>query len=68
LLVVQVGFDDGHKRSDFLIDTLSRSVEFIPVCPELDMRLGVPCEVQQFDEENGSRTSGTVCFALRHAY
>jgi uncharacterized protein YbbK (DUF523 family) len=63
-----VRFYGGHKRSDFLIDTLSRFLEFVPVCPEVDMGLGTPCEVQQFDEEDGSRTSGTVCFALRHAY
>jgi uncharacterized protein YbgA (DUF1722 family)/uncharacterized protein YbbK (DUF523 family) len=44
LLGAQVRFDGGHKRSDFLVDTLGRFVEFVPVCPEMDIGLGVPRE------------------------
>src|ERR1035441_5067741 len=42
LLGEQVRFDGGHKRSDFLTGTLGRFVEFVPVCPELEIGLGVP--------------------------
>jgi uncharacterized protein YbgA (DUF1722 family)/uncharacterized protein YbbK (DUF523 family) len=44
LLGAKVRFDGGHKRSDFLVDTLGRFVEFVPVCPEVEMGLGVPRE------------------------
>ena len=44
LLGEQVRFDGGHKRSDFLTDTLGGFVEFVPVCPEMEIGLGVPRE------------------------
>ncbi|MGD0117844.1 MAG: DUF523 and DUF1722 domain-containing protein [Candidatus Binatus sp.] len=44
LLGEQVRFDGGHKRSDFLAATLGRFVEFVPVCPEMEIGLGVPRE------------------------
>jgi len=37
-------FDGGHKRNDFLVNTLGRMVEFVAVCPEVDIGLGVPRE------------------------
>lgn len=42
LLGEEVRFDGGHKRSSFLTDTLARYVEFVPVCPEVELGLGVP--------------------------
>jgi uncharacterized protein YbgA (DUF1722 family)/uncharacterized protein YbbK (DUF523 family) len=44
LLGARVRFDGGHKRNDFLVDTLGRFVEFVPVCPEMELGLGVPRE------------------------
>lgn len=44
LLGQEVRFDGGHKRDAFLIDTLARFVEFVPVCPEFELGLGVPRE------------------------
>jgi uncharacterized protein YbgA (DUF1722 family)/uncharacterized protein YbbK (DUF523 family) len=44
LLGQEVRFDGGHKRSDFLVDVLGSFVEFVPVCPELEIGLGVPRE------------------------
>jgi len=44
LLGVRVRFDGGHKRSDFLVDTLGSFVEFVPVCPEVEIGLGIPRE------------------------
>jgi uncharacterized protein YbgA (DUF1722 family)/uncharacterized protein YbbK (DUF523 family) len=44
LLGAKVRFDGGHKRSDFLVDTLGSFVEFVPVCPEVELGLGVPRE------------------------
>ncbi len=37
-----VRFDGGHKRNDFLADALGNFVEFVPVCPEVEIGLGVP--------------------------
>jgi uncharacterized protein YbgA (DUF1722 family)/uncharacterized protein YbbK (DUF523 family) len=44
LLGREVRFDGGHKRNDFLTGTLGDFVEFVPVCPEVDIGLGVPRE------------------------
>jgi len=44
LLGEQVRFDGGHKRDAFLVDTFGRHVEWLPVCPEVDIGLGTPRE------------------------
>jgi uncharacterized protein YbgA (DUF1722 family)/uncharacterized protein YbbK (DUF523 family) len=44
LLGQEVRFDGGHKRSDFLVDVFGPFVEFVPVCPEVEIGLGVPRE------------------------
>jgi uncharacterized protein YbgA (DUF1722 family)/uncharacterized protein YbbK (DUF523 family) len=42
LLGRPVRFDGGHKRDRFLTDVLGAYVEWVPVCPELEVGLGVP--------------------------
>ena len=42
LLGHAVRYDGGHKRDAFLTDTFGRFVEWVPVCPELELGLGVP--------------------------
>jgi uncharacterized protein YbbK (DUF523 family) len=42
LLGQEVRYDGGHKRDRFLIDTLGRFVELVPVCPEVEIGLGIP--------------------------
>ena len=44
LLGEQVRYDGGHKRNLFLREELARYVRFVPVCPELEIGLGVPRE------------------------
>jgi uncharacterized protein YbgA (DUF1722 family)/uncharacterized protein YbbK (DUF523 family) len=44
LLGEKVRFDGGHKRDAFLVDTFGRHVEWLPVCPEVDIGLGTPRE------------------------
>ena len=44
LLGQEVRFDGGHKRDPFLTDTLGAQVEFVSVCPEVEMGLGTPRE------------------------
>jgi uncharacterized protein YbgA (DUF1722 family)/uncharacterized protein YbbK (DUF523 family) len=42
LLGQEVRYDGGHKRDPFLVETLGRWVEWVPVCPEMEVGLGVP--------------------------
>jgi len=44
LLGQEVRYDGGHKRDVFLIETLGRHVEWVPVCPEIEAGMGVPRE------------------------
>ncbi len=42
LLGRAVRYDGGHKRDAFLVETFGRYVEWVPVCPEVELGLGVP--------------------------
>jgi uncharacterized protein YbgA (DUF1722 family)/uncharacterized protein YbbK (DUF523 family) len=42
LLGQAVRYDGGHKRDAFLTETLGPFVTWVPVCPELEIGLGVP--------------------------
>lgn len=44
LLGEHVRFDGGHKRNDFLVETLGRFVEWVSVCPEVEAGLDTPRE------------------------
>ena len=44
LLGQEVRFDGGHKRDRFLTDVLGPHVEWVPICPEVEMGLGTPRE------------------------
>jgi len=44
LLGMKVRYDGGHKEDSFVHHTLAQYVEFIPVCPEVDIGLGTPRE------------------------
>lgn len=44
LLGDEVRFDGGHKRDPFLTGTLGRFVEWVRVCPEVEVGMGVPRE------------------------
>jgi uncharacterized protein YbgA (DUF1722 family)/uncharacterized protein YbbK (DUF523 family) len=54
LLGDQVRFDGGHKRDQFLTDTLGRFVEWIRVCPEVEMGLGTPRETLRLVRVGGT--------------
>ena len=42
LLGQEVRFDGGHKRDAYIMGTLSQFFEFVPVCPEEAVGLGIP--------------------------
>ncbi len=44
LLGEEVRWDGGHKRDRFLTDVLAGYVEWVPVCPEVEMGMGTPRE------------------------
>lgn len=44
LLGEEVRFDGGHKRDPFLVTTLGPCVEWVPVCPEVEVGMGTPRE------------------------
>jgi uncharacterized protein YbgA (DUF1722 family)/uncharacterized protein YbbK (DUF523 family) len=44
LLGQKVRFDGGHKRDAFLVDTFGQFVEWVPICPEAEIGMGIPRE------------------------
>jgi uncharacterized protein YbgA (DUF1722 family)/uncharacterized protein YbbK (DUF523 family) len=42
LLGREVRFDGGHKRDRFVTDLLGAFVEWVPVCPEVEVGMGTP--------------------------
>jgi uncharacterized protein YbbK (DUF523 family) len=42
LLGRKVRYDGQHKRDDWLVDVLGAHVEWVPVCPEVELGLGTP--------------------------
>ena len=53
LLGQNVRFDGGHKRDTFLADIFGQHVQWIPVCPEMEIGLGVPRESLRLVDING---------------
>ena len=43
----KVRYDGQHQRDSFLMDTLGRFVEYIPVCPEVGCGLAIPREAMR---------------------
>ena len=76
LLGRKVRFDGGHKKHDFVHDTLSRFVEFVPVCPELESGMPVPRESLRLITGplglklvgNKSGDDSTAVHAFRHTF
>lgn len=44
LLGERVRYDGGHKKDAFLTERLGTVVEWVPVCPEIEIGLGTPRE------------------------
>ncbi len=47
LLGQNVRYDGGHKRDAYVVETLGKFFEFVPVCPEVECGLGVPREAMR---------------------
>ena len=66
LLGDEVRFDGGHKLDSFLADTLSRYVEWVPVCPEIEVGLGTPREAMRLVGDVGSTRLVTITTGVDH--
>ena len=45
-----VRFDGNHKRDAFLVEVFGPHVTWVPVCPEVEMGLGVPRETMRLEQ------------------
>ena len=66
LLGQEVRFDGGHKRDQFLTTILGPHVEFVPVCPEVEMGLGTPRETLRLVRDGGSLRMVTTRTNIDH--
>lgn len=55
LLGKPVRWDGGHKRDAFLTDQLGPFVEWVPVCPEVEVGMGVPRETIRLVARDGEQ-------------
>jgi len=66
LLGEDVRYDGGHKLDRFLVDTLGRFVEYVPVCPEVGCGLPVPREPMRLEGDPSSPRLVTVITHIDH--
>lgn len=60
LLGQEVRFDGGHKRDRFLTDELGKYVDWVPVCPEVEVGMGTPREPLQLVRVRGTTRMTTI--------
>jgi uncharacterized protein YbgA (DUF1722 family)/uncharacterized protein YbbK (DUF523 family) len=60
-----VRYDGGHKRDAFLSDTLGRYVEWIAVCPEVEVGMGTPRETVHLVRELDRRPRAGDAVSVR---
>jgi len=53
LLGQSVRFDGGHKNDPFLVATVGRFVDWVPVCPEVEAGFGTPREAMRLVRADG---------------
>lgn len=66
LLGDEVRFDGGHKRDASLIEALAPLVEWVRVCPEVEMGMGVPREPVRLVQVNGGTRMIAVQSGIDH--
>ena len=54
ILGQRVRWDGGHKRDGFIVDTFGRFVKFVPLCPEVEIGLGIPRETIRLEGKPGA--------------
>lgn len=53
LLGQKVRFDGGHKQDRYILGTLGELFEWVPVCPEVEIGLGIPRETIRLVDRGG---------------
>jgi uncharacterized protein YbgA (DUF1722 family)/uncharacterized protein YbbK (DUF523 family) len=66
LLGEEVRFDGGHKRDTFLTQILDPYVEWVRVCPEVEVGMGVPRETLRLVRVNGDTRMMTTRTGVDH--
>ena len=66
LLGDEVRFDGGHKRDAFLTGTLGPFVEWVRVCPEVEVGMGVPRETLRLVRVEGDTRMITTRTGIDH--
>lgn len=66
LLGEKVRYDGGHKRDPFLVETLGRFVEVVPVCPEAECGLPTPREAMRLAGDPAEPRLVTVKTGVDH--
>ena len=66
LLGGSVRYDGAHKRDSFLIETLGPHVEWIPVCPEVELGLGTPREAMRLAGDPRALRLVTITSGIDH--
>jgi uncharacterized protein YbbK (DUF523 family) len=64
LLGDKVRYDGRDKRNAFLVDVLGRRVDWVRVCPEIEVGMGTPRETLRLVRENGDVRMKTTETAL----
>ncbi len=60
LLGEEVRHDGQHKRDAFLVEVLGEHVDFVPVCPEMELGLGAPREAMRLVADGGHARLVTI--------
>ena len=66
LLGEQVRYDGGHKKDSFLVDVFGRFVEWVPVCPEFEIGLGIPREPIRLERKDHQTRLVTIDSRVDH--
>src|SRR5258708_7792245 len=66
LLGDEVRYDGGHKRDPFLTTVLGPFVEWVKVCPEVEVGMGTPRESIRLVDQHGAIRMLTVKTGIDH--
>ena len=66
LLGEQVRYDGGHRWDRYITETLGQYLEFVPVCPEVELGLGVPREAMRLVGDPAAPRLVTVRTGVEH--
>ena len=54
LLGEELRYDGGHKRHRYLVEILGPELSWIPICPEVELGMGIPRPPIRLEETEGS--------------